>query len=537
MVHIINGNVDILVVVETKLDQTFPENQFRINGFKKPYRRDRTANGGGIMIFVREDIPSLEKKNHTLPHNVEAIFVEINLRKSKFLLIGTYHSTNKDYGTSDAIFLNGIGDAMDVYTCYDKYLIAGDLNINIGEEILEDFMDEIHAKNLVKVPTCYKSTENPSCIDLFLTDGNRSFMKTMAIWTGQSDFHKMIVTVMRSTFPKTKPKTIMYRDFSKYDKTAFGNELRQKLQNQLMTYEKFDDIFLETLEVHAPQKTKVIRANSKPYVTKEMRKAIMLRTQLQNKMFKYNTIEHQIAFRHQRNYCNRLNKREKKNYYRNLNINEITDNKKFWNTMKPLFGDKGGARDNIILVEGEKIICEDKEVAQTFNDFFDNAVKSLGITENEMLVNKTGRNQGKVIDALKRYESHPSVLKIREKVGLVDTTFSFSLCTISDIESEIKALNPKKGKPHMSIPPKQLKDVKDIVSEALLEIWNKEIIGNKKFPSKLKWADMTPIFKKLETVEKGNYRPVAVVSKIFERIMDKHGQSDLNPWALQTRLG
>ena len=141
-----------------------------------------------------------------------------------------------------------------------------------------------------------------------------------------------------------------------------------------------------------------------------------------------------------------------------------------------------------------------------------------------MLVNKTSGNQGKVIDALKRYESHPSVLKIKEKVGLVDTTFSFSLCTISDIESEIKALNPKKGKPHMSIPPKQLKDVKDIVSEALLEIWNKEIIGNKKFPSKLKWADMTPIFKKLETVEKGNYRPVSVlpvVSKIFERIMDK----------------
>ena len=59
--------------------------------------------------------------------------------------------------------------------------------------------------------------------------------------------------------------------------------------------------------------------------------------------------------------------------------------------------------------------------------FFDNAVKSLGITENEMLVNKVERTQGNVLDALKRYESHPSVLKIREKVGLADTTFSFSL--------------------------------------------------------------------------------------------------------------
>ena len=76
----------------------------------------------------------------------------------------------------------------------------------------------------------------------------------------------------------------------------------------------------------------------------------------------------------------------------------------------------------------------------------------------------------------------------------------------------------------MSIPPKQLKEVTNIISEPLLKIWNEEIIGNKKFSSKLKWADMTPIFKKLETVTKGNYRPISllpVVSKIFERIMDK----------------
>ena len=55
---------------------------------------------------------------------------------------------------------------------------------------------------------------------------------------------------------------------------------------------------METLEVHAPQKTKLLRANHKPYVTKEMRKAIMLRSQLQNEMFKHNTIENQRAFKH-----------------------------------------------------------------------------------------------------------------------------------------------------------------------------------------------------------------------------------------------
>ena len=63
------------------------------------------------------------------------------------------------------------------------------------------------------------------------------------------------------------------------------------------------------------------------------------------------------------------------NYYSHLNLNNITDNKKFWNTMKPFFTDKGGSKDNIVLVEGDKIISDDIEVAQIFNDFFKNTVK------------------------------------------------------------------------------------------------------------------------------------------------------------------
>ena len=167
------------------------------------------------MIYVREDIPSQEKV-HNLPSCIEAILVEINLRKSKLLLVGTYHSTNKEFGTSDGVFFENIGAALDMYSSFDKFLVAGDQNIKEGEECLHDFLDEFHAKNMVKVPTCFKNPDNPSCIDLFVTNSYRSFMKTMAVSTGLSDFHKMIVTVMRSTFPKAKPKTIKYRDFSKY---------------------------------------------------------------------------------------------------------------------------------------------------------------------------------------------------------------------------------------------------------------------------------------------------------------------------------
>ena len=81
----INGNIDIFMISETKLDKTFPAAQFYLQGFCDPYQFDRYRNGGGIMLYIREDIPSrlIEKE---LRNNSEYFFVEINLRKKKSLL-------------------------------------------------------------------------------------------------------------------------------------------------------------------------------------------------------------------------------------------------------------------------------------------------------------------------------------------------------------------------------------------------------------------------------------------------------------------
>ena len=68
-------SVDILVITETKLDDTFPLGQFYVDGFTMPYRLDRNRNGGGVIIYVREDIPSKILKKHKLPEDVEGMFV------------------------------------------------------------------------------------------------------------------------------------------------------------------------------------------------------------------------------------------------------------------------------------------------------------------------------------------------------------------------------------------------------------------------------------------------------------------------------
>ena len=77
----IQDNIDILMIPETKIDASFPIGQFLLNSYSTPFRLDRNAHGGGILLYVREDIPSkllLVKENL-----IEGFFVEINLRNKK----------------------------------------------------------------------------------------------------------------------------------------------------------------------------------------------------------------------------------------------------------------------------------------------------------------------------------------------------------------------------------------------------------------------------------------------------------------------
>ena len=85
------GIFGILIINETKLDASFPVNQFLINRFSTPYRLDRNRNGGGIIIYAREDITSKILTKHKFPDDIEALFVEIDFRKCKWLLYGLYH--------------------------------------------------------------------------------------------------------------------------------------------------------------------------------------------------------------------------------------------------------------------------------------------------------------------------------------------------------------------------------------------------------------------------------------------------------------
>ena len=73
----LNNNLEILLVSETKIDTSFPTAQFQIEGYTT-YRLVKNADGGGILFYISEDIPSTLLSSDMF---IESFYIEINIRK------------------------------------------------------------------------------------------------------------------------------------------------------------------------------------------------------------------------------------------------------------------------------------------------------------------------------------------------------------------------------------------------------------------------------------------------------------------------
>ena len=191
------------MILGSKLDDSFPDSQILIEGFSKPFRLDRNRNVGGIMLFIRSDIRA--KVNSIDKNPFESFYFELNFRKKKWLLSCSYNPNNNNIELNLNCFSRSIGS---LSSKHENIILLGDFNSCMDDSPMIGFCETYI---LLKHPTCFKNPENPSCIDLPLTNKPLSSQTTTVIETGLSDFHKMIVAVMKMHFPKMKHRVIRYR--------------------------------------------------------------------------------------------------------------------------------------------------------------------------------------------------------------------------------------------------------------------------------------------------------------------------------------
>ena len=190
-------NIDALMISETKIDESFPVGNLLLPGFSVSYRSDRDSKGGWILLYVREDIPpnllSIENKL------IKGFYVELNLRKNKSLVDCSYNP----HKSSIDNHLLALSDSLGVYSStYEEIVILGHFNVGKENNYMKIICKNYNFRTLIKQPTCYRNPDNPTCINLILTNVPRSFQSTCVLEAWLSDFHLMTLTVMRKRFKK-----------------------------------------------------------------------------------------------------------------------------------------------------------------------------------------------------------------------------------------------------------------------------------------------------------------------------------------------
>ena len=489
------SELDIISVLETKLSDEFPNPQFNIEGYYNPaqLRKDRTW--GGLVVYVKTGVPV--KRVHALePANLDVICSEITTVKRKWLIYSFYRS---ETFTQLPKFLEELKKSVDMaINKYENNILMVDINVdmsslnelkNVNYYDVNEFCDIFSFTNLIKQTTWLTPTaKHPSLIDIILTNRPKSFKNSVAIETCLSDHHKMVVTVLKCHFVRIQPKTIQYRDYHQFNADAFIADLIQRNLNSLpvsildpnKAYAEFCDTFKTILDKHAPLKSKVLRGNHAPFITKELSKGIMIRSRLKNKFNRHRTKENWNAYKIQRNDCVQLRKKAVKSSFEQNTKSVDVSNKLFWETIRPFLCIKGTHGNHDIILEENGDLIKDKEnISDILNVFHINIVEKTTGKKPLILNLASTVSADEEIDIINRkYDNNPSIRKIKENVSPF-SHFSLNYATDDTILKILLSLDISKEAGYDTLPSKVIKLAAPIIVTPLTKIINMSISVSK----------------------------------------------------------
>ena len=205
-------------------------------------------------------------------------------------------------------------------------------------------------------------------------------------------------------------------------------------------------------------------------------------------------------YKKQRNRVIQINKRAKRDFFRELDPTKVGNDKVFWKTFKPLLSSNGtNHKSKITLVENAAVLTNDKDISECFNDYFVNITDALDIEKPTQPNEADSKNS--VAQAIGKHKNHPGVLRIK-KALVGHEKFSCSPFIAADVWDKINHLDNSETVSG-NIPVKILKMTSALCFSEVGEIAN-SMLGSGIFPNKLKKADGSPILKNVgeDTVKK-----------------------------------
>lgn len=502
-----NDDLHIFGLSETKLKDDRLTEVFKINGFQTPFRKDNDSNGGGgLLVYVKNGI-NARRREDLETNNISCLWLEISPANTKSFLVGNIYRPPD----SRVEYNDRFEDFIDIVINEGKeFILLGDFNKNLRNFDIDrewgNFATSLGLTQLVTEPTRV-TKDSKTLIDHIYTNAEENIQRINVKRLCLSDHyaifcnrkHQPLVTGNKGH------QVINYRSFKHFEESRFLQDLDSVPWEIIENFDTVDDIvsvwndlFLEVLDKHAPIKSHRIKKKYQPdWLTPEIMDCMKERNKrkLNGNFEEYKSLRNKVS---------RLIEAAKQETYQSKIEKGKSDPRSIWKLFKELGANqKGNACEaNVNIKSGEKLVTNESDLAEMFNEYFTNIASSLKepllTSDNELLNNYV---QTKV----------PS-----------SSEFSIPLTNITFVQKFLKNLNVNKSTGLDNIGPKILKLSANMLAPSLMYIVNKSITVGE-FPCLWKEAKVKPLFKSGAKVEINNYRPISIlptVSKLIEKWVD-----------------
>lgn len=503
---------DFLCLAETHLTENIGDSEISLRNYNIIRCDSISRHTGGVCFYLNVKWQYKIIDCHSIEKKIWWLKIEIRCESDKHCLVGVYRSPNRQTSPEEH-FINFYEQKIENISENESILITGDFNIdwlkaNNHKKRLEEIISDNYLKQIVTQPT--RITNNTSTlIDYAVTNIESMVARTNYIM--KISDHESIELLIPS---KANKKSInrKYKKILQFNNTRFRNNfLRSGIHNLPTTVSasNFANILVNSinnsLNPMIVSKNIQITNNTKQWFNNNLKEMKKMKIHLYNLAVWFDNDYHWENYNILRNeYTSELEKA--KGSYINNKVNECTNQKDMWRTIKELVLKKDETQLREITING-KTISKELEMAEELNTFFVNSV--LEIANSIQFVNYEN-----LIDENPQYK------------------FKFELLNISNLKETMKNMNNKKD--HNFLTVKMLLDNFDVIGPHLhrmiIESFQTGI-----FPDSLKESCVVPIQKVKNTKNPNEIRPVNMLSTI-SKIMEKIVQNQLNKYFEKNNL-
>ncbi|MES9905404.1 MAG: reverse transcriptase family protein [Sedimenticola sp.] len=495
------NNVHMLGVSESNLKAHHPASSFSIPGYQKQFRRDREGAGGGLLVYVRDDV-SCTRKIDLESKEIDCIWTEIYPKNNKSFLVGHFYREPSAKTVWTEHFENNIEKVLEHQ---QEFYVLGDFNKNLLNKHIKtnwyNVIESLGITQIIKCPTRI-TDQSQTLLDHIYCSSEANVVNVSVPKLGLSDHFPIFFTrkINANVSKSSVHKTITYRSFNNFNEESFISDLNSVPWQTAFVFDDTSDIldswcklFMDIVDKHVPQKEHRVKHTNQPqWLNPEILDAIKMRDRLKAA----GNDEHKIW----RNKVINLIKQSKKQLYQ-TQLDKKNNPNAIWIFFNAFgAGKKGSSPQNInCLLNDGNTIENPQDIANIFNEFFVNIA-------------------AKIKEPI-HHSHHENLSRFCDDKIPADSYFDIPLINNEYVEKTLKDIDTTKATGLDNIGPRLLKVAAQSISDSLTRIINHSITTSN-FPDKWKEAKVTPLHKSGSCFDVNNFRPISILptlSKVFEK--------------------